>query len=76
MQNGAETVEVADVQAVGVDPRRREHPDADPFGTTDDSAEQLLALLGGQLLGVVQECERPDLGAAQGFVVEQDAGYE
>ena len=73
VQRGTEAVQVAVVEPVAVDAGGRERVDADPLGTAEDGAEQLLAPLGRQLLGVVEQGERPDLGATERSVVEQDA---
>jgi hypothetical protein len=61
------------MQAVGVDLARRDRADGDLLGAGDHGAEQRLASAGGQLLGVVQQRQRPDAMVAQAVVVEQDA---
>ena len=62
------------MEAVAVDLARREHPHADLLRAAGDCAEQPLAVLGRDLLRVVQERQRTDAMATQRLVVEEDAG--
>ena len=72
-EDGAERPEVRAVQAVPVDVGARDDADADPRRAADHCAEELLALLRRDLLGVVQGRERPHPMVAEALVVEQDA---
>ena len=53
-----------------------EDPDADLRGTCGYGPEEALAILGRDLLRVVQQRERADAVAAKRGVVEEDAGND
>ena len=61
------------METVAVDRAGRDDADRDPGRTARDGPEELLALRRVDLLGVVQESERPDGVVAQALVVEEDA---
>jgi hypothetical protein len=61
------------MQADAVDLDVGNHANGDALRAPDDGPEQLLPSLGIELLGVVQEGERPDAVMPERRVVEQDA---
>jgi len=71
-EHGAKPGEVRAVQPVSVDLARRNHTYGDLLGAADDRPEELLPPLAGDLLGVVQQRERPHTVVAEAAVVEQD----
>ena len=73
-EDGAEPPEVRPVEPLAVDLGRRDHADGDPRRRGQDRVVQPLALVGIDLLRVVESRERPDPTVAQRRVVEEDAG--
>ena len=74
MQRTAQPVQVRPVQPGAVDLSRRDDLHGNPSCAREHRSEQLLAVLGRDLLRVVQLCERPNAMVAQRVVVEKDAG--
>ena len=74
MQRTAKPVQVRPVQPNAVDFSRRDDLHRDPRRAVEHRAEQLLPVLGRDLLRVVQLRKRPNAMVAQRVVVEQDAG--
>jgi len=58
---------------VAVDDGRREDPNGDTLGASEDGPVELIARGGIDLLGVVEERERPHAVVAETVVVEEDA---
>ena len=73
MQRSPHPGEVRPMQPFAVDLRVRDHLHGDLGGRCEHGAEEGLAVLGADLLRVVQLRERPNAVVAQGVVVEQDA---
>ena len=64
--------QIAGVQSDPVDLDVGDDPDRDAFGAPENGAKKLFSLLGSELLGIVQEGERPYAVVSQLRVVEQD----
>jgi hypothetical protein len=64
------------MQSGAIDLSGREDLDGHPRRTGENSPEELLSLLGSDLLGVVQLRERTYAVVAQRVVVEKDAGND
>jgi hypothetical protein len=62
------------VQAVAVDLARRDRPHRDLLRAGEDGAKELLPPRRGQLLRVVEQCQRPDAMVAQAAVIEKHSG--
>jgi hypothetical protein len=62
------------VETAAVDLGRRDHPDGDRERAGHHAGEDLLALVGRELLRVVQPGKRANAVIAKPVVVEQDAG--
>jgi hypothetical protein len=73
MQRATKPVQIRAVQPYTVDLTRRDDLDGDSSCAVEHRAEQLLPILGRDLLRVVQLRERPDAMVAERVVVEQDA---
>jgi len=73
MQRTAKPVQIRAMQPYAVDLTRRDDLDGDPSCAVEHRAEQLLPILGRDLLRVVQLRERPDAMVAERVVVEKDA---
>jgi hypothetical protein len=74
VEGPSKPVQVRPVQALAVDLARRDDLDGDPGRTGENRAEELLSVLGRDLLRVVQLRERPNAVVAKRVVVEEDAG--
>jgi hypothetical protein len=72
----AQAGEVRPMQPGAIDLGGRRHPNDDALGRCDDRGKEMLALLGHDLLGVVQASERPHGVIAQTPVVEQHSGHD
>ena len=76
MQRAPQAVQVRPVQPDAVDLAGRDDLHGDAGRTVQHGTEQLLAILGRDLLRVVQLGERPDAMVAQRVVVEENAGND